>query len=477
MFHCALCLFSLACSLASAQPAKDLKSVFQGQWKQSQFIEAERTLEDGFKTSPDDALALARSLIETGNDFARPLGAAYFAKHATTMELAALVAKLPRGGFPDERRLLVRALGDRAKGKDTTQPVIDAASTFVDDADLCVAAAAILSLADTRDPDAIGFFIHRLADIPANAGNPIGGDRGILARAAAGALDSLTDERFRSASDAKAWWKKRAGKKDGAAPRAPADKAPSDKKDTPAETGTYGGQTYYVTDRFNIFYRIGRDSDAPADGDLSLMTLAPILDKSAEAADKSLMPVVGRAHVPVLRLYLCDAQQFNAKAGMASFAGVTQGNEIVLKAVVPRSMPVTLWHEYIHAIHDSTFDNQPRWLSEGLAMSYTLSAKGAMKRDASDPEIREIITRGGFSEMLNWNSGGSGDAKETARYATAHLCIDYLRFAVDRGVPDTRLAFVMGRLSRRQGARQAIESVYGITVKELDQGLRDLAGP
>lgn len=457
------------CAAAPAQPAPDLKAEFQTHWKQARYLDAERTLTVGFTSDKNAALTLARSLIETGSDAARPLGAAAFAAHASPAELAALASKLGRTTHPDERRLFVRSIGRHAASKSETaaREVKDAAGPFVSDPDLCVAAAAIRALADTRDPAAIGLFIDRLIDIPSRTNSPPDGDRGILSRAAAGALESLSGRTFTSVPDAKAWWKKTQGKD---TPRKPAPGAAP-------ETGTYGGQTYFITDRFHVFYRIGRSTDAPAEGDLSLAALAPMFGRATESAVRSLEPVVGIAYVPALRLYLCDPQQFNAKAGMASFAGVTSGNEIILKADVPRALPMTLWHEYIHAIHDSTYANQPRWLSEGLAMSYTLSAKGAMKRDRAEADLKNIIERGGFSEMLNWNSGGSGDAKECARYATAHLCIDYLRFAADRGAPDTRLAFVMGRISRRQGARQAIEAVYGMSIRELDAGLRELAGP
>lgn len=459
-----LMLLPAALAFAQAELPKDLKAEFQNLWKGSDFVAAERTLEAGFKSSPQEALALAKSLIENGNDFARPLGASLYAKHASTIELAALAAKLNRTTFPDERRLLVRALGDYAE--QDPQAVIDAAGGFVGDTDLYVASAAILSLADTGKPEAIGFFIDRLVDIPAETNSATNGDRGVLSRAAAGALESLTTQRFKSIGEAKTWWAKTKGKD---------QPDPKPAKDAKPVTGSYGGQKYYLTDRFRVFYRIGSGFDPPADGDLSFDAMTVTLDKAPEAAEKVLTPLVGRPHIPTLRLFLCDPQQFNAKAGKASFAGMTSGNEIILKVDVPKSLPLTLWHEYIHAIHDSNFANQPRWISEGLAMSYTLSAKKPMQREAMSKDMQTIIARGGFSEMLNWNSGGSGDSKESARYATAHLCIDYLRFSAGHGATDTRLAFVMGRLARRQGARQAIEGVFGMSVKDLDAGLRTLA--
>jgi hypothetical protein len=164
---------------------------------------------------------------------------------------------------------------------------------------------------------------------------------------------------------------------------------------------------------------------------------------------------------------------FTKGQGRITVAGVTRGYEVVLKIDLPTAMPTTLWHEYIHVIHNCNFVNQPRWLSEGLAMSFSLSAKSpAARRPGLTADGHTAPPAAAFTDMINWNSGGSGDSKEALRYATAHQCVDYLRFG-GFGASDERLAFLMGQLSRRKSAKAALESIYGKSIKELDAGLRE----
>src|SRR5205085_771226 len=97
-----------------------------------------------------------------------------------------------------------------------------------------------------------------------------------------------------------------------------------------------------------------------------------------------------------------------------TFSGQTSGNEVQLKVDNLQTLPSTLWHEYIHVVHQSNFVNQPRWLAEGLAMSFTVSARGTKKLGplADDPDLLQIIEHGAFTEMVNWNSSGSTDSRE-----------------------------------------------------------------
>ncbi|MBS0197350.1 MAG: hypothetical protein JSR77_11385 [Planctomycetes bacterium] len=452
---------------ASAGQGTDLKRDFQARWAENRFDAAAGILEDAFKSSPEEAMSLAVALVETGNDFSRPVGAAAIVAHADVKTLAGLAKRLSRTEFPDERRLFVRALGVRAvearKGKEpdakAVQEVSDAAGAFVNDTDTAVAASAILALADTGDIRNVGRFIDEFVDVPAFTSKPPGNDRNLLSRACAGAFKELTGERPKSLAEVKQWWA--ANKND-----------PKKKEKGPLpESDNWSGQKFCPVDRFNLFYRIGSKVGEVAEGPLSPAEIGPALAAAAARAEQVLRPVLGTAHVPELRVYLCDPNQFNAKASNRTFAGQTQGNEIILKVENVKAVPQVMWHEYIHAIHDSNFSNQPRWLSEGVAMSYTISAKGKAPREL-DANMQVILKRGAFTEMINWNSGGSGDSLEGARYATAHLCIDYLRFS-GFGAADTRIFYVMARLSRHQAARLALESVYGKSIKDMDQAVRE----
>lgn len=453
---------------APGADVRTLRLKFEEQWKKGDWADAESTLAAAYAADAAQGHQLACSLLASPSLAIRPLAAGAIADHATLEQLADLARKLSPVQAPDERRLFVRALGNRAKDAASIKLVSDIAASFVDDSDANVAAAAILSLADTRDRAVIGHFIHRLVDVPATSNSASENDRQILACATMGAFESLSGQRPQTINEAKAWWNRNRNAAD-----APPTAAPSGNADAEPTTGKYGGQTYFVTERFNVFYRLGSSQKPADDGPLSLKGVDAMLQKSAREAMNAFAPVVGRPHVPTMRLYLCDPIQFNAKAGNASFAGVTRGYEIVIKADVPRAMPSTIWHEYIHVIHNCNFVNQPRWLAEGIAMSFSLSPLKPGGRSAlnADGGKQASPQTGAFTDMINWNSGGSGDSKEASRYATAHLCVDYLRFG-GFGASDERLAFLMGQISRRKSAKAALEGIYGKSIKELDAGLR-----
>jgi hypothetical protein len=461
-----------------AANAAALRAGFEDLWTSNKWDQAEKFLDDAWAKSPDTASKMVMALLESGSDSVRPVAAAVFARHATTDELAAVAKRLNSTEFPDERRLFVRAIGERTRnvsGAGKAAAVDSAyalAAKFVDDTDLFVAAAAIHSLADLKRVEAVGLFIRRLVDVPATSMSGHDNERQILSCATIGAFQSLTGESPKTIADVKSWWAQHQSDSKPASDQ-PKRAESKDPKAKEHPTDKFGGQMYYSLPRYNAFYRIGSAQETPEDGPLALDTLTPLLDKAAAHAEDVFSPIVGRPHTPTIRLYLCDPQQFTAKAGNGFFAGTTRGTEVILKADSPKSLALTLWHEYIHVIHNCNYVNQPRWLSEGLAMSFTLSSQGVAKRPV-DPMVDTELKLGGFTEMINWNSSGSSDSKEVGRYATAHLCIDYLRFG-GFGAENERLASLMGRMSRRQSAKAALEAVYGRTIKELDEGLRNWA--
>src|SRR5262249_28799803 len=156
---------------------------------------------------------------------------------------------------------------------------------------------------------------------------------------------------------------------------------PAKKSDLKIEEGTWNGQKYWAIPRFHVFYRIGSGTAQPSEGPLALQTIGPKLERAAEMSVKQMEPVLGRVHLPTVRLYLCDPVQFQAKTSEGVFAGITSQNEITLKVDAGAQwLPEVLLHEYIHMVHLSVFPNQPRWLSEGIAMSFSAPDKGGRPR-------------------------------------------------------------------------------------------------
>src|SRR6185295_1810078 len=274
-----------------------------------------------------------------GDGFARPLAAAVYTKHAPIPDLAALARKLPMSGFHDERRLLVRSIGARvallgkpADHQDDINKALESLKPFVDDQDLTVSAAAILSLADLGRPEAIGLFINKINDVPAIANQPPDADHNVLSRAMNGALRALAPElKPRSVNDIKDWWTDRGGSltttksptskpKPDAKPAAkptpnknkpnpatdPADSAspttddtnkedpkkttpkPASKSKENADNGpdTWNGQKFFPTDHFHVFYRLGSPADATGDNDLAFAKVSQSFEAAAIAAEK-----------------------------------------------------------------------------------------------------------------------------------------------------------------------------------------------
>jgi len=115
-----------------------------------------------------------------------------------------------------------------------------------------------------------------------------------------------------------------------------------------------------------------------------------------EAARLDMLARVGPASIPLPQnpievFFHSTTGQFISATGQASWvAGVTRGQRIELQplAVLKRRriLPSTLRHEYTHAVIEAVSgDGAPRWLTEGLAISFAgegrlLSGSGSKRR-------------------------------------------------------------------------------------------------
>lgn len=455
----------------SARPVNEkdaLTDKLDAAWRREDWVSIASLLDDAFKIDSTWAAQSSTRIIETSDPFHRPLGVGALVRNASAAELAAAADSLQQTRFPDERRMLVRAIGAHAaKVRANIGPgeksrklddIVSLTLRFLEDRDVNVRTTAIIALADAADAKLVGHFLNQLTDLPSFTQNPPDGDRHFTNKAAHGAALSLSGVRADHARDLKDWWDDTRGVR--VASKADDGKYPE---------GVWNGQRYRVAPMFNIFYRIGGSDEEPG-GALSLAELAPKLDRSRQAAERAMAKIVGTTHMPVVRVFLCDPQQFAARAGVQFFQGVTKGNEIILKLEPVQSVPSTMVHEYVHMIHGMYFKDQPRWMSEGLATSLTSSPDEArpvrIPADRNDP-LRQMVDRGIFTELVNWNSGGSSDSREGARYALSNIAVDFLRFGgfVE---PEVRLFMLMGRLSRKESAMKAFEDVYGAPIRELN---------
>jgi hypothetical protein len=434
---------------SSAPSRQDLSRLCEQAWKQADHEALRAALTDAWSADPEWARERCYQAVLHGSGPQRAVALHLLAEHADPKSLAQAAAALPDDRFPDERRILIRAIGPRLED-------LKRIDRFVDSQDALTAAAAIRSLADAGQPAAVDLFISRLPDAPASQGNWEGDDDDILAMAMHGALAGLTGCRFDDCADARRWWKT-TGRKAG-------DEAPS-----LPPAALRRGETYYPTPSFDVYFRIGGVTEPPADGPLEWKKLASVIEQCADNARSAAEPILGRVHMPPIRLILCDETEFAAHAGISFRGGVAKGNEMIVRAADPVYLRPTFTHEYVHIIHGAHAEKQPRWLQEGLAESLTYS-RSKCRWDAPGMHaagLAPLVRRGAFTELANWTGGAASGDQEGPMYALAHLAVDYLRYG-DHPAPQTQLTMLMGVLSRGTSDTEALAEVYGMTAAELD---------
>jgi hypothetical protein len=430
----------------------------------------EATLEKAWKDSPDTARDLCGAMLTSETTTLQPLAAELICKHAPAEDLARAARGLSPSGFPDARRMLVRALG--TKDKETAAKL---AEEFLDDRDPMVRAAAILACADLGDTESLGTYIRRLQTPPAYVSSWDGGKDGVLEMAMQGAVRVLTGLRPTVVRDVTAWW---GGERPEAKPFPDAAEE--------LLSGTCRGQRYFSTPNFDVYLHV-KGVEAPAmtgavgaDGQPNPLTWAVLteaLEGASASACKAAGPIFGPVRLPVIRALVCDDRQFAPHAGLSYMGGVSRGNEVVLRLQSALAMRATMTHEMIHVIQGASYEDEPRWLSEGLAESLSRSRERTIwsATRVRSAGLDDWIDHGGVSEAIGWSSGAASGEREARRYALAHLVVDFLRFG-GWSAPSARLTYLLGAMDRGVPPAQAIEAIYGAKPRELDGRLRRWLG-
>jgi len=446
----------------STAPA-ELRRALDDAWRRGAQRRVETILTGAFASDPLAARDLCYGLV-TGNDTsATPLGAVMLSRHLRPSDLADAARALDQVRYPDERRRLVRAIGVRGAKEEDTRSVLDLLRPFLRDRDFLVRAGAAGAMADLGRPEAVADLAGSIEQIPAYVNADTVDEREIFRRAACGAVRTLTGLRPRTVAEVRTWLVETSG-----------GTRSLPKRTHPAgvETDAWNGQEFAISPGFDVYLRVAGMTRAPADGPLAWNALVKNAEAGRRAACASLVRVAGGpVHEPIPRLYLCDAREFSARAGVTFFQGVTKSNEIVIKLDPPAALAGTMAHEYIHWVHQNLYNDQPRWLSEGLATSFSGSGRSSVwKQRSPEGEMKKMVERGVFTELFNWNSGGSSDSREASRYALSHLAIDFLRFG-EFSVSEERLAFFMGRIARKESPTRALRATYGIDAKSMDRAV------
>jgi hypothetical protein len=396
-------------------------------------------------------------LILKGDPHERPIAMELLGESATAEQLVAVVEMLNINQHADERRWLLRRVGAKEDAS------LDMLLPYLRDQDKYVQISAILSMADLGDLEAMRDLARAMP--PAPSQSKWSGDKSdMVMMAKYGAVRTLTGLRPGSSTDVRRWLSANARALDTLAPPPPPD---------PAESFEFDNRTLQ-TPSLDIRFAAENYADVIKRAQIgSWAEFAVAMERSIEYSSRSAAPIFGAIHLPVIELILADQRTIAQYGGTSrGYLGFALGDRISMMFRDWTFVQGTLAHEYIHIIHSAHYEDQPRWLSEGLAESLTRSPTDSVwKRVGPDGNRRPVRAGAGFSRSITrWDSDGSTN-EPPALYGQAHLFVDYLRFGFTCG--DARLACLMGRLSRSDTTERAIEAVYGVSIDRMDEGLEE----
>ena len=437
---------------ASAEVRKQVEAA----WERADLEGLSTALESAWTADARWAREACYRLMTGDAALHRPIGAVQLARHADARAIAQAADALRVNEFPDERRLLVRALGSKEPA-----PAGPLARRFLSDPDDMVRIAAILALADLGDPDAVGHVVRQLPLAPAEEGQWDGDAGDIRAFALFGMAQRLSGVRANSARAIADWWRR------GHKPVTPPELPPGG-----YETGMARGQRYFASPSFDVYLRVQGVGEPEPEGPLSWSELVAAIEEPAARARSAASRVFGPIHVPVVRLYACDRVNFTPFAGKSYLGGGCRGNEIAINLDAPQYLSQVMTHEMVHIIHLSQYEKQTRWVAEGLADSLTMSptASSWTADRVAARGLERDVRSGVISGVIGWSDSANSGPREMQRYALAHLAVDFLRFG-GFTPGDERLQWLMGAISRGGTDAQVLERVYGMPVRELDRRL------
>jgi hypothetical protein len=438
---------------------RQTEAVLEEWWQEASKAEA------GDNTEHENVLKATLKLLSNRSQSWRLVAVSVMARHGTAADCAGAASVLSGRDQIDEKRWLVRSLG-RKPGESTYKYL----ELFAKEREYLIRCAAIQAMADLNDVRAVPLLpAYMNSNMPATVRNWNDDDRSCLSMAGYGVARKFLGVRVTGLDQVRLW----------TPPPLDAPKpAPAALVFTP---GSVGGHEMYMIPSFDVYLAIEGVKDPAGVPSPQGMDLQTMLERCAETALRFAEPTFGRVYLPPVRLYLADAKRFSGLAGTpTSFGGVSKGNEIVVRYDNPQVVPGTLIHEYVHVLHQATFEKQPRWLMEGVAESLTRSAKQTVwtrERVAAagltdalpdpSPNARRV-NKSLVRDVLSWSSGAATGEQESRRYNSAHLLVDFLRFG-PWAAPDLRLAALMGRLSRGQAASTAIQDLYGGSAADMDR--------
>lgn len=456
---------------SASRTARDIKRELAAAMASDDGRVVERLFDELWAVDRREALEGSGKLLSSSRRADRPLGAAMLARHASVDEVYKAVRTLDAQKFQVERRYLVRHLGKAVSAGDTDQAKKEKSASYrvctglLEDTDRQVRGAAATALAVLGDVNAVELLMKDLRTPPVVEASFADSDEAKVNAARYGAIHALTPLRPRASQDVAKWWRETGGKFERTA-------AASDPREAQYPAVTYSGRPAFELPSFDLQVRVkGMSAEAPT-GVLAPAEVARWGEAAVRTARVAFERVMGPIRVPPVRLLLMDEKQFSSEAGITFMAGVSHGNEVVMKVGMVPAMTSTLAHEYVHVIQSMLFRKQPRWMMEGMAQSLeqSPSAPGRFSKSEIKDRLGTGWERQPVTQIIAWDESATSDAREVQRYRASHALFDFLRHT-RFSVPEVRVGFLMGYRDRAQSSREAMESAYGWTMEQLDNGL------
>ncbi|GAB4387199.1 MAG: hypothetical protein Kow0022_18620 [Phycisphaerales bacterium] len=442
--------------------ARELRSGVDQAWARQDYAEATHLLEQLWLVDPARATQMSRTLLTSHSTLESVVGLDQIARHASAAGLLDAIAALNPRLHRNEIAILVRALGSRK-----VQHPVAVLQPFLDARDPYVRQAALYALGDLGSPGDLALLLDQMRNAPISRDQFGQDDEDRITNALFGVAFKLTGFRGTDARDYAQWLA--VYQNDAKHAEELARLSMADPQGRP-RTVQFSSDTFYTCEGFDLAFRL-QNADPPFDPRTARL-FGSIITQTRDAAG----PVLGVVYPAPFRVYIADDTGFAALAGNTYMGGQSEINKVILRHGPADRMAAVFAHEYVHILHQAVYENQPRWLSEGLADSISTPPSPWNVQRLSALGIAQPADEGVFTRLLTWAQGASSDAREAENYRLSHLAVDFLRFG-PFPAGDTRLHLLMAAISQGRGERQALADYYADPATLDDQLRRWLRSP
>lgn len=438
---------------------KQLQTDLDAAWNSGDAKAAETLLQSFWLAAPAAAAPITMDLLVARNIIQRPLAIDLLKTHGSPDQIQNAIARLDERRDAPEIAILVRALG-REDLEEPQQPL----TPFLESRDPAIQQAALYALADSASPEVIAAFTHQMSNAPVSSNSWSSSDRERVLSAQFGIAMKLTGLRATTGREYDEWLDLYRRDRDQA--KRVCERSLTDEQGNPAPV-QYSSDLFRAYPMFDLTVRSkALGNQPPSEG------LPQALMNAATKASQRTEPVLGKIYLPPIRVYLADDNAFSSLASNTYMGGQAEVNRVYIRLAPEKSIIRIMEHEWAHVLHAAVFEKTPRWLAEGFAESIETSDHEVSLALVRDAGLIEVVEQGLFSRLLTWQSGASSDSRESQNYAAARLGVMFLRSGPFTA-GDTRLNLLFAHISNGRGERDALELAFGLSVRDLDQALRD----